>query len=51
MREMARADVSEVAAADTASGHADNAERQAEAPAARHFRPAAMPTVLQHWRV
>jgi hypothetical protein len=50
MREMAQVsqtDTCKVAATETASGHADSAERQAEAPAPRRFRPATTPIVLQ----
>ena len=54
MRETAQVsqtDACKVAAAGAASGHADSAERQAEAPAPRRFRPVTTPVILHRWRI
>jgi hypothetical protein len=47
MAQVSQTDACKVAAAETASGHADSAERQTEATAPRRFRPATTPIVLQ----
>jgi hypothetical protein len=49
--QMGQTDAGKVAAADTASGDADSADREAEAPAPRRFGPVTTPIVLHRWGI